>query len=407
MDGGDQQGDQGRGERRAVPTLVAAQALGLSGGPLVFMVTGIVGTDLAPKAELASLPLATMVVGTALASAPAALGMRRLGRRVGFASGALVGTAGALLASAAMVLGSFIALASATMAIGASLAFVMQYRFAAAELVPPARRERAVASVMSGGVVAGVLGPELGMMGRRLLATPWAGSFMVLAGVYAILGALLFLGLPGGEPPSHRRPPVVHAPESLEPRAVQAIALPIAGAVTAYTVMTLLMTSTPFVMRDTGFGPDQIALVLQVHVVAMYLPSVFSGRVVARFGARRLMAGGLGAMGACVLLGLSSDELGSWVAGLMLLGLGWNALFLGATIALSQSVKGDARYRALALNESLVFGAQALASLAAGPLITVAGWPAVNTAALGLLGLMTLMLAATGGVLREAALRTP
>ena len=394
MDGGSRRRDRKTGPRRALVTLTAAQALGLSGAPMVFMVAGIVSGDLAPTAELASLPLAALVAGTALASAPAALCMRRLGRRRGFALGAVAGLAGALLASTAMIRESFAALTLGTMAIGASLAFVMQYRFAAAESVGPGQRERAVGWVMSGGVAAGLLGPELGMMGRHLLATPWAGSFMVLAGVQLALAALLLVGLDGSELPPERPTSRVARPGRLPVRRARDIRVAMAGGVTAYAVMTLLMTSTPFAMRVAGFDPDRTALVIQAHVVAMYLPSVFAGRLVAPFGARRLMAAGVVSMGGCVLLALRTHGLGSWVAALMLLGLGWNALFLGATIALADSERDDARFGTQALNESLVFGAQALASLAAGPLVAFAGWHVVNTVALGPLALMTLFMAA-------------
>lgn len=415
--------DGRRGRRTALATLTAAQALGLSGAPLVVMVGGIVGAELAPAVGLASLPLATMVVGTALGSAPAALAMRRFGRRLGFTVGAVVGTGGALLACVAVVRDSFAALTLATLVMGANLAFVMQYRFAAAEAAGSGGRERAVAVVLSGGVVAGLLGPELGAAGRLLLSTPWAGSFLALAGVYAILALVLIAGLERGRAssgPERAVPPAglersVRPAGATEPDPIAGagrgtptrpdFALAVAAGVTAYAVMTLLMTATPLAMRVAGFDANAIALVIQGHVVAMYAPSIAAGALVSRFGSRRLMAGGLVAMGACVALGLSAGGLGAWIAQLALLGLGWNALFLGATVTLADAVGWEARFRAQALNESLVFGAQAVASLAAGTFVSLGGWATVNVVAMGPLVLMTLVLVRS--LTPRAAVREP
>lgn len=412
-----------RGGRRSLATLTAAQALGLSGAPLVVMVGGIVGAELAPVAALASLPLAMMVVGTALGSAPAALAMRRFGRRLGFAAGAVVGMGGALLACVAVVRGSFAALTLATLVVGTNLAFVMQYRFAAAEAAGSGGRERAVAVVLSGGVVAGVLGPELGAAGRLLLSTPWAGSFLALAGVYAILALVLIAGIererapsgperavPSADPERAVRPAGVTEPDPIADAgggtsARADFALAVSAGVTAYAVMTLLMTATPLAMRVAGFDASAIALVIQGHVVAMYAPSIVAGALISRFGSRRLMSAGLVAMGACVALGLSAGGLNAWIAQLALLGLGWNALFLGATVTLAEAVGGEARFRAQALNESFVFGAQAVASLAAGTFVSLGGWTTVNIVALGPLALMALVLARS--VAPRAAVREP
>lgn len=384
--------------RRALITLTVAQALGLSGLPLVLLAAGIVGAELTPVEGLASLPLAAMVVGTALGAAPATLAIRRVGWRAGLAAGALLGLFGAVLGAIALALASFSALSLATMLVGGSLAFVMQYRFLAAELAGAEGAERAVAMVLSGGVVAGVVGPELGRAGQGLMATPWAGSFLGLAMVYALLAGLLMVGLGKGGGPAvvtadPRKPPP-RASKRRAPGEGHGLVLAMAAGVTAYAVMTLLVTATPFAMRSAGFDSDSIARAIQGHVVAMYAPFIVSGRLMARFGARRFVVGGMAAMVTCVLLGLSAHGLDAWVVQLALLGLGWNALFLGGTVMLADSVRGAKGLRIQALNESLVFGSQALASIIAGALVAFGGWRAVNLVALGPIAVMALVLLA-------------
>lgn len=170
----------------------------------------------------------------------------------------------------------------------------------------------------------------------------------------------------------------------------------VAAGVTAYAVMTLLMTATPFAMRSAGFGADAIARVIQGHVVAMYAPSLVAGALVARFGARRLVMAGMVSMVTCAVLGLGAWGLGGWMVQLVLLGLGWNALFLGATVTLAEALREGEGLELQALNDSLVFGAQALASIAAGVLVALGGWRTVNVVAVGPLMLMGLVLVGAG-----------
>lgn len=383
----------GRPRRGALVTLTVAQALGLSAAPLVVMVGGVIGRELAPSPSLSTLPLATMVSGTALMSAPAALLMQRIGRRLGFAGGALFAGIGSLLAALAIETGDFKLFSMATLLIGAHLAFVMQYRFAAAEAAGPERAAQGIALVLAGGIVAGVLGPELGRRGRDLLETAWTGSFVALAVVSGLLLPVVLIGLrhDGHRSSAVRRRQDRHPRGSLLRH--PAFLFAVAAGITAYAVMTLVMTATPLAMHGAGFDVDASARVIQAHVVAMYAPSLIAGILVARFGIGRLMAAGVIAMAGCTAIGFSGRGLSAWVTALALLGAGWNVLFLGGTVALARAFPGDDRYRAQAANDLLVFGTQAMASLSAGAVLSAGGWRAINGLALVPLVCMTAILA--------------
>jgi MFS family permease len=404
--------------RTALGTLVVAQALGLSGGPLVIMVGSIVGQELAPRPGLATLPLAMMVVGTALASSPVALVMRRVGRRIGFAGCGSVAVLAGLTAALAVEIGSFALFSLATLLLGATVAAVQQYRFAAAELGGPEHAGRSVALVLAGGMAAGILGPEVGRRARDLTATPWVGSFLVISIVYVVLVGVLLLGLPRDRPSPEPRQLDPSAPRA-RPRsratlqsapppwpetasteetslATPRFLVPVAAGVTAYSVMTLAMTAAPLAMQRAGLGVDATALAIQAHVLAMYAPSLVSGILIERLGLGRLMAAGLFMLAAGVACGTIWSGLGAWLATLILLGLGWNLLFLGGTVALTSAFPGTARFRAQALNDTLVFGSRAIGSLGAGLLLTAGGWLAIQVVAVVPLTMMGLLLAFRG-----------
>jgi MFS family permease len=413
MNGVDDYGEREGRRRIALGTLILAQALGLSGAPLVIMVGSIVGQGLAPRPGLATLPLAMVVVGTALASSPVAIVMRRVGRRVGFACGGFLAVLAALTAALAVEVGSFVLFSLGTLLLGATLASVQQYRFAAAELGGTDRAGRAVSMVLAGGIVAGVLGPEIGKRARDLTATPWVGSFLVLSMVYAVLVGLLLIGLPRDRPPSQApkvdgsgrparplrrlrpgRAPRSGRPSAKEPSlATPRLLIPVAAGVTAYSVMTLAMTAAPLAIHRAGHGVDATALVIQAHVIAMYAPSLASGILVDRLGLERLMAAGLLTLVGSLVCGTLGTGLGTWVASLVLLGLGWNLLFLGGTVALTTAFPGADRFEAQALNDTLVFGARAIASLGAGLVLAAGGWPAIQLVAVAPLMTMGLLLA--------------
>jgi len=412
--------------RSALGTLVVSQALGLSGAPLVVMVGSIVGQELAPRSGLATLPLAMLIVGTALASSPVALVMRRVGRRLGFAGAGCVAIVATLTAALAIEVGSFVLFSLATLLLGSTLAAVQQYRFAAAELAGPEQAGRSVALVLAGGIAAGVLGPEIGRRAQDLTSTPWVGAFLVMSIVYGVLVGVLLIGLPSDHPPrdprqadSPRSPSrfgslgallTRHSPRKGDGGAHErSLATPrflvaVAAGVTAYSVMALAMTAAPLAMHRAGYDVDATALVIQAHMLGMYAPSLVSGLLVARLGLGRLMASGLVALGASLAYGTLGTGLGAWIASLVLLGLGWNLLFLGGTVALASAFPGADRFRAQALNDTLVFGARAMASLGAGVVLAAGGWHAVQIVGVAPVLLMGLLLALRG---RASAEMTP
>lgn len=376
--------------------LTAGMAAAFSGGPLVVLTGSLIGSDLAPSPSLATLPIGTFVVGMAAASFPAAMIMRRLGRRRGFALGTAIAALACGVALEAISSGSLALFCIATLLIGGNLAIVQQYRFAAVESVPERHAARAVSIVLTAGIISGILGPELARQTRDWLPTPFAGSFIVLGALYVAVTLLMLLAL--------RDPPTVItrlvASGSADPRPILArpsFRLALAAGMAAYGVMILIMTATPVSMHlMDGYTVEATAAVIQGHAVAMYAPSLLSGLLVSRFGTTRLMSAGVLAMSLCAVLGLASGAWLAYWAGLVSLGIGWNLLFLGATVHLTRSYEPNERFRAQGLNDGLVFGVEAIAALAAGPILHAAGWRGVNTLALvSLAGLVLVLLSAS------------
>ena len=384
---------------RNVAVLASAQALAASAGPVVVLAGGIVGQTLAPSPLLATLPITTLVVGGASAAVPAALLMRRIGRRAGFMTGASVSTLGALMAALATAAQSFIGFCAATLLMGAGAAFVQQYRFAAAESVSPQHTGRAVSLVLVGGIISGALGPEIGRRGRTWFGSEFSGGFLLVAIVQVIAIALLSaIRLPppaaagSGAPVPFRvfltRPPFV---------------LALTGAAVAFAVMSFIMTATPISMHVLhAHSIDDTAFVIQGHVIAMYAPSLATGFLVDRLGLTRMMAAGALTLLACIGVTASGQSVAAYWTGLVLLGAGWNLLFVGSTVLLTRSYAPSERFRAQGLNDVVVFGTQALASLASGAVLHRFGWVAMNLAMVPVL-LLVLALLVTSRTQRSAA----
>ncbi len=284
------------------------QALGSSAGSMVVLAGGFLGADLAPTHALSTLPISIMVVGTALATIPAAMIMRQIGRKKGFMTGAILGAITSLLAVYAIAQSSFWMFCTATFLIGACSAFVLQYRFGAAESVPPNLASQAVSFVLLGGIVAGFLGPEIASRTEDLLPYgSFSGSFLILALLFGILLVVLsFLDeMIVTESPSDpdARPLNLII---LQPNFLMAV---FAGSV-AFGVMSFIMTATPLEMHTLmGFSLSETTIVIQSHIIAMYLPSLFTGFLLARLGMRRVMMIGVFCLLACVALGISGQAL--------------------------------------------------------------------------------------------------
>jgi len=365
-------------------------ALGLAGAPVIVLLGGILGAEFAPSPAWATLPVAMMVVGVAVCTVPAALSMERIGRRRGFMIASTVAAAAALLGIHAIAAGSFVLFCLVAFLIGGSLAFVQQYRFEAAESVDPDKIHTAVSYVLLGGVAAAFLGPELAKQTREILPFGlYSGSFAALAALGFInTGLLYFL-----QKPRMRESRLQGKARSIGVIARQrAYVTAVMAGLVAYGVMSFIMTATPVSMHVIDeFSINETAWVIQSHVMAMYLPSLFTGSLIGRYGLKRVMAAGIVLMTACVLLGLLDRHFIHYWVGLVLLGIGWNLLFVGGTTLLTGTYRPSESFKAQAVNDFTVFGFQALASLTAGTVIFTAGWEVLNAATLPLLAVMLAM----------------
>jgi MFS family permease len=383
-----------------IARLAIAQALAGANSTVVYATGAIVGNTLAPDKALATLPISVFVVGMAACTLPAGAIARRHGRRAAFLAGTGCGVLVGLLASLAVVLGSFWLFCFATFFGGAYAAVVLSFRFAAADGVPVARRPRALSLVMAGGVFAGVIGPQL-VTHTMDLWPPYlfAATFLAQAGV-AALCALILVGVRLPRPTSTEiargRPLAVIA---LQPRFVVAV---ICGVV-SYLLMNFLMTAAPLAMRLCGLSQESANLGLQWHVIAMYAPSFFTGRLISRFGAPRVAAAGLVLLGVAAGVGLLGQDIVHFWGSLIFLGLGWNFGFVGASSLVLECHWLEERTRVQSLNDFIVFGTMALGSFASGGLLTAYGWNTVLWVSFAPLALAVAALLAGAASRRSAA----
>nr|WP_297460167.1 MFS transporter [uncultured Halomonas sp.] len=358
-----------------VTLLSLCQALLVSGNILLIAVSPLIGAALAPGPAWATAPVATQLLGLMCATIPASLIMARLGRKRGFVLGNLLGLVGVAVAAWALVAEQFVIFMLGTWLIGVGIGFGMLYRFAAVEAAPAALRDRAIGMVMGGGVLAAFLGPWLARSSHDLTATPFLGSFLGLGLLYVVaLAILLFIRLP---PPqvTHDDGPARPLAEILRQPVFVTAAL--AGLI-GYGVMNLAMTATPLAMQRAGFHFEHVATTIQWHVLAMYLPSFFTGRLTARFGAPAMIALGCLLLAGCGLLAQFTTQLYGFYLALAMLGLGWNFTFLPATGLLTESYRPAEKARTQAVNEFLVFSTVSLTALLAGPLEANLGWAGLN-----------------------------
>jgi MFS family permease len=392
---------------RNVWILTLAQALSACGTIMLVTFGGIIGTHLAPTAAIATLPLSLSILGLALTSIPAALLMQRIGRKAGFVGSAVVAAGAAVLCAASIANEAFWGLCVAGFLLGANMAFVQQYRFAATEYVDAANAGRAVSTVMLGTLVAALLGPELGDRLRFMGGWPeFAGSFVALSmlciGAAAIL---LFLGAPVARAVDNTQPARPLGEITRQPAFVVAV---LAG-LSSYAVMSFIMTATPISMHVIdGMSVGETKRVISTHLLAMYVPSLASGWLIRVLGIKPMMLLGLACMAVCVAIAaFVGQHFTHYLAGLALLGVGWNFLFVAGTTLLTTTYRASERFRAQGLNDFATFGSQACASLAAGPAITMLGWQSVNLASIPLMLLMTAAVVWLGVRERSSASQEP
>lgn len=369
---------------RNVWLLCLAQVFAFTGTNVTIFLGGIVGTKLAPTPVLATLPVAFMIVGMASGSVPAAVTMSRVGRRLGFIGAAIFASAITLVGAWAIDIANFWLYCFACFGLGTTIAFVQQYRFAAAESVLPEYAPQAISAILLAGIAGAFLGPNMANFTKDLIPdSPFVGSYMALA-IMVLMPALILSWFSNTD---HKQ-----ASDSGGGRALLELAkqpnfiLAIMASGVGYGIMSFLMTATPISMHvmdghslhDTGF-------VIQWHIVGMFLPSLFTGKLIRRFGHHKIMVLGIIALMGCIIESqFDQSVMGYWIS-LVLLGIGWNFLFVSGTALLITCYRDSEKYRAQGLNDFMVFGFQALASLSAGWLLSLSSWKAINLMSIPLL----------------------
>ncbi|MGA8260831.1 MAG: MFS transporter [Arenicellales bacterium] len=371
------------GLTHSVLLLSVCQALMYSGLALVVSTSALVGFALASDKVYSTLPFACQLLATMLTSIPAGALMARIGRKPAFQFAVLFGLAGGALCTTAILQGSFALFLAGSICIGMFTGFGNYYRFAAADSVDSDDRSRAIGYVLAGGVVAAFVGPNLASVTRDLIGhAAFAGSYASLIGLYILSFIMLaFLRLPA-------KPSEVGIGSGGSGRALRVIAgqsafvvAVICGAL-GYALMSFIMTSTPLAMHDQGYAFSKSSFVIQWHVLGMFAPSFFTGYLIGRFGLLRIMTTGALAILACTVINLSGRSVPHFWTALVLLGVGWNFLFIGATTLLTRTYKPEEAFKTQAFNDFVVFSTVAAASLSSGAIQSRYGWQAVNLGAI-------------------------
>lgn len=371
-------------QRGNIWRLTLAQALAGANSVVVYATGAIVGNTLAPTPMLATLPVSIFVVGMALCTLPVGMISERYGRRMAFLVGTGAGVLTGLLAMFAVIWSSFWLFCLATLFGGSYAAVVLSFRFAAADGVELAKRSRALSIVMAGGVAAGVVGPQLVTWTMDLWPTYLFAATYLVQAVIAAVSALILLGINLPIPTSHKATGGRPLSEIVsQPGFIAAV---ICGAV-SYMLMNFLMTAAPLAMHLCGHPQTSSNLGLQWHVIAMYAPSFFTGKLISRFGAMRVSATGLGLIGLSAVIGLGGIDIAHFWWSLILLGLGWNFGFLGASAMVLECYNSEEKNRVQALNDFIVFGVMVVGSFSSGGLLSAYGWNTVLWVSFGPLAL--------------------
>ena len=379
-----------KGLPASVWRLTIAYSLVMAGTSLLVLVAGIIGTEIAPYAGLATLPVACAVIGLAASTLPTGRLLDRYGRRKIFVVYVLIACGGATAAAASLIQGSFWFFCLAAFVIGWSGAAGHQYRFAALEAVAPELAAKATSLLLLGGILAAVIGPELAVRGRDMLDTPFAGSFLLLIISYG-LGILLVAQNRNLAPPRPHGPQLGRPTREilLQPAARVAVGAAAAG----YGVMSLVMTSTPISMHlHAHHDLDATKVVIQIHIAAMYLPSLLFPILLSRFGIYGMMTLGLSVLLASLAVAATGNGFVQFWVALALLGVGWNFLFLAGTNLLPRAYRPEERFRAQSMNDFIVFTVQALVSMAAGGVLYLWGWHGVLWACVPVLAVFAALL---------------
>lgn len=373
----------GRAKRNVI-VLVLAQAFLGAQMPMIFTIGGLAGQSLASNACWATLPISMIVLGSMLSATPISGIMQKYGRRVGFLIGVTGGMLGAAIGSYGLYVASFPIFLLGSLFTGIYMSAQGFYRFAAADTASDAFRPKAISYVMAGGLVSAIIGPQIVKATSDAFVVPFMGTYMAVIALN-LFGALIFLGLDIPRPEKA----AADAPKGrsrMELLRTPRVAVAMICALVSYALMNLVMTSTPLAVVGCGYETNDAADVVMAHVLAMFVPSFFTGHMIARFGVEKIVGLGLLILTGAGAVALSGVELEQFFIALILLGVGWNFGFIGATSMLAGAHTVEERGRVQGLNDLIVFGGVTLASLASGGLMNCSGgtvqegWNAVNMA---------------------------
>ena len=366
--------------------LAACQALLFTNNSTLIAINGLAGLSLAPYAGLATLPVTCWVLGGAIATMPASFHMKRVGRQRGLTLGTLWGIAGALLCAAAIWTQSFWLLCFGALVWGAYNAYGQYYRFAAADIATPDTRANAISLVLAGGLVGGILGPTSSRFTIDLVQPKFMGAYLALVlFALATIALLRFIRIPTPTPAERAESGRPLREIAAQPKFIVAV---LSGAV-SYGVMNFLMTSTPIAMQVCGHPFGDAAFVISSHVVAMFAPSFFTGRLIRRFGVLPVMMAGAALNLVCIGVALAGLAVANFWWALVLLGVGWNFLYIGGTTLLTETYRPEERAKAQGANDQTIFIMMAISSFSSGMTVTTAGWSRVNLMALPLVAVAT------------------
>jgi MFS family permease len=379
-------------QARNLYVLVSCQLISATSTISLVTLGGIIGASMTDNRALVTLPLSLMVVAVAATAIPASMLMRRVGRRHGFMLSSTVASVGMFIGVVALQQSSFVLFCVASMMLGVNTAFTQQYRYAAAESVAPEFVARAISFVLLGSIGGAFLGKELATRGQDwVTGIPYAGTLAAL-GILFLVQVLLLSALQ--EPSAHEAHTVEESDRPLRQIVLQPVFLSaVFGGVVAYGIMTLIMTATPLSMHlNDGFSIEETSSVIRAHVLAMYVPSLAAGLLIDRVGVTRLMIVGAFGLLATSLIGLQGQSLLHYWWALVLLGVGWNFMYVGGTTLLTYTYSMAERFHAQAVNEFLVFGMSATASLLAGTVMFYFGWTALMLVPIPILVAITVAL---------------
>jgi predicted MFS family arabinose efflux permease len=372
-----------------VGLLAACQAMLFTNNATLIAINGLAGLALAPHASLATLPVTCWVIGGAVTTMPASLYMKKIGRRSGLIRGASVGIIGAAICASAIWQANFWLLCFGTLVWGTYNAFGQYYRFVAAEVAAPEFRATAVSLVLAGGLVGGIVGPTLSRYTVDLIGPKFAGAYLALIAFALITMAILSrIRIPdpsAAEQAASGRP---LAKIAAQPKYIVAVL----SAAISYGVMNFLMTSTPIAMRVCGHPYGDAAFVISSHVVAMFAPSFVTGGLIRRVGTIPVMLAGAALNVVCIGVALAGVAVANFWWALVLLGVGWNFLYIGATTLLTETYRPEERAKAQGVNEFAIFAMMAVSSFSSGMIVTNAGWEKVNYAATPLIAIVVMAL---------------